>query len=108
MSQYWSPNDIRTLFHRLIHTVAVKGHGILDDASLSEVREYIKSSEDIINNELVDALYECRNSGKNAKQEIAMRYHNLTGCNMQESRDFAEEWITKAKKSLEDMYNRGV
>ena len=108
MSQYWSPNDVEMLFHRLIHAVAIKGHGILNAKELEEVREYIKSSDDLIDREMVDAMYECRNSGKNAKQEIAIRYHNLTGCTMQESRDFSEAWITKAKKSLEDMYNRGM
>jgi hypothetical protein len=108
MSQYWSNNDVRTLFHRLIHTVAVKGHGILADKNLEEVREYIKSTEEVINNELVDAMYECRNSGKPAKQEIALRYHNLTGCTMQESRDFAEVWIAKAKQELENTFKRGT
>ena len=108
MSQYWSHNDVRTLFHRLIHTVAVKGHGILDDKNLEEVREYIKSTEDVVNMELVDAMYECRNSGKNAKQEITLRYHNLTGCSMPESRAFAEAWITKAKQELENMFKRNT
>ena len=108
MSHYWSTNDVKTLFHRLIHTVALKGHGILDDKSLEEVREYIKQTDEVIDKELVDAMYECRNSGKPAKQEIALRYHNLTGATMQDSRDFAEAWITKAKKSLEDMMGKRI
>ncbi len=107
VSQYWSNNDVRLLFHRLIHAVATKGHGILDAKELEEVREYIKSTDDIIHAELVDAMYECKNSGKNVKQEITLRYHNLTGCSMQESRAYAEDWIDKTRKSLEEMLLKG-
>ncbi len=106
MSTYWSSNDIRLLFHRLIHAVAIKGHGILDAKELEEVREYIRTTDDIINSELVDAMYECKNSGKNAKQEITLRYHNLTGYSMQESREFAEKWIDNTRKRLEEILNK--
>lgn len=107
-NKYWSQNDVKMLFHRLIHTAATKGVGILNDKALEEVREYIKSTEEVINNELIDAMYESRNSGRTVFQEIAMRYHTITGVPIPEAREFAKAWMENARDSLENSFGKAM
>jgi len=77
---------------------------------LEEVREFIKESPDILNDEMVEVMYANAVSGNRIglHSDLANRYHALTGAPMDESLKFAKEWVIQAREELTTAFRRKI
>ena len=105
----WTNNDVKMLFGRLISVAASKGV-LVQNKELEEVREYIKNSPDILNQEMVEVMYQNAQGGNRMglHNDLANRYHALTGAPMDESLAYAKEWVNNAREQLAALLSRRI